>query len=59
MGLLAKVFGKIGVKLFASLATEKFMEWLLFFVARRIVESTKNTKDDELIKEIEKAYYGK
>jgi hypothetical protein len=45
-------------KLLISLTTQKFLEWLLFWIAGAIVESTKNDKDDELLIELKKAYYG-
>lgn len=53
------VLKSILTKLLISLTTQKFLEWLLFWVAEAIVKSTKNDKDDELLVELKKAYYDK
>ena len=42
--------------LFLKLASEKFFEWLLFWAARMLVESTKTTKDDEFYHEVKRLY---
>ena len=47
-----------GTKLFMSLASEKLIEWLFFYLAEQIVKSTKTPHDDKLLAEVEKAYKG-
>ena len=46
----------IGVKLITSFASEKFLEWLLFWVAQRIVDSTETPQDDEFLVKLREAY---
>jgi len=47
-------------RLFMSMASEKVIEWLLFYLAEKIVESTKTPHDNEFLGEIKKAYkFGK
>ena len=46
----------IGVKLITSFASEKFLEWLLFWVAQKIVDSTETPQDDEFLKKLREAY---
>ena len=48
----------IGIKLITAIASQKLLEWLLFWVVDMIVKSTKTDKDDELVKQIKAAYYG-
>jgi hypothetical protein len=38
------------------MASEAFFEWLFFWAAKMLVESTKTTKDDEFFKQVKKAY---
>jgi hypothetical protein len=45
------------MKLVIAFTTQKFLEWLLFWVAEAIVKSTKNTKDDQFLEELKKSYY--
>lgn len=39
-----------------KLASEAFLEWLFFWVAEMIVESTKTTKDDEFLKKVKEIH---
>lgn len=48
----------IGIKLITAFASQKLLEWLLFWVVDLIVKSTKTDKDDELVRQIKAAYYG-
>jgi|GEM_PF-1987396 len=43
-------------RLFMSMASEKVIEWMLFYLAEKIVESTKTPHDNEFLDEIKKAY---
>ena len=43
-------------KLFMSMASEKLIEWLLFYVAERVVKSTKTPHDDAFYAKIKEAY---
>lgn len=45
-------------KLILSMASEKVLEWLLFWVVDMIVKSTETTKDDEFAQKIKQVYYG-
>jgi len=36
--------------------SEKFLEWLFFWAAQMLVDSTKTTKDDEFLKQVKKVY---
>ena len=38
--------------------SEKFFEWLFFWAAKMLVESTKTTKDDEFYKKVKEIYEG-
>ena len=46
----------IGIKLVTAFASEKFLEWLLFWVAQKIVDSTKTPQDDEFLAKLREAY---
>ena len=48
MNILISMLKNILVRLFSA----AFLEWMLFWVAGMIVESTKTTKDDEFLKKI-------
>jgi len=48
----------IGIKFITAFASQKLLEWLLFWVVDLIVKSTKNKSDDELVRQIKAAYYG-
>ncbi len=39
-----------------SMLSERFMKWVLFWIAGLIVESTKTTKDDEFLAKVKDAY---
>ena len=60
MGTLLTVFGKAAtaffLKMVMSLATEKFMQWLFFYVVEQIVKSTKTDKDDLFLAKIKELY---
>ena len=47
----------IFIKLIAAVATEKMLEWLLFWTADLIVKSTKTNKDDEFLNKLRFTYY--
>ena len=36
--------------------SEKFFEWLFFWAAKMIVDSTKTTKDNEFLEQVKKVY---
>ncbi len=38
------------------MASEAFFEWLFFWAAKMLVESTKTKKDDEFLIQVKKAY---
>lgn len=57
VSILLAALKKIITKLALTVASEKLLEWLLFYAAALIVESTKTTKDDKLLEQIKKAYY--
>ena len=50
-GLIGKL-GESLVKIIMSMASEKFMTWMVLDVAERITKSTKNTVDDEWFNKI-------
>ena len=39
-----------------KMASQSFLQWLLFWVAEIIVKSTKTTKDDEFIAKLKSLY---
>lgn len=47
-----------GTKMLMSLASEKLIEWMFFYLAGEIVKSTKTKHDDKFYEEIKKAYKG-
>jgi hypothetical protein len=49
----------IGVKLLTGFASQKFLEWLLFWAAEKIVANTETPQDDEFLKKLREAYEGK
>ena len=53
---LLKALGVIITRLFAAMATEALLEWLLFKVAKLIVDSTETKHDDEFLRELKKSY---
>ena len=36
--------------------SEKFFEWLFFWAAKMLVDSTKTNKDDEFLEQVKKVY---
>lgn len=60
MGTLLTVFGKAAtaffLKMVMSLATEKFIKWLFFYVGEQIVKSTKTNQDDLFLTKIKEVY---
>ncbi len=46
-------------KLIVSMLGKAFLEWLLFWVAELIVESTKTEHDDKFFWKVKEAYYDK
>jgi hypothetical protein len=57
VSVLLKAAGAILTRVFATLATEEMLEWLLFKVAHATVESTKTKHDDAWLIEFKKSYY--
>ena len=57
---LLTVFGKavtaFFIKMIMSLATEKFIKWMFFYVGEQIVKSTNTDKDDLFLAKIKEAY---
>lgn len=60
MGTLLTVFGKAAtaffIKMVMSLATERFIKWLFFYVGEQIVKSTKTNQDDLFLAKIKEVY---
>lgn len=60
MGTLVSVFGKAAtsflIKMVMSLATERFIKWLFFYVGEQIVKSTKTNQDDLFLAKIKEVY---
>lgn len=60
MGTLLSVFGKAAtaffLKMVMSLATERFIKWLFFYVGEQIVKSTKTNQDDLFLAKIKEVY---
>ena len=60
MGTLVSVFGKAVtsflIKMVMSLATERFIKWLFFYVSEQIVKSTKTNQDDLFLAKIKEVY---
>ena len=56
MSVLFKAATKVAMNIIMSMASEKFIEWLLFYVAQWIVDTTKTPHDDKFLKEIKEAY---
>lgn len=60
MGSLLTVFGKAAtaffLKMVMSLATERFIKWLFFYVGEQIVKSTKTNQDDLFLAKIKEVY---
>jgi hypothetical protein len=56
VSILIKSLMAISTKLLMSLASEKIIEWALFYLVESIVKSTKTTHDDEFYSKIKEAY---
>lgn len=54
--VLLKALGAIVTKLFATLATEVLLEWMLFKAAEALVKSTKTPYDDEWLAKFKESY---
>lgn len=55
--MIVGVLGKIGLKLLTSFLTEKVLAKLMFALLKRFAKMTANKIDDELVADVEKAYY--
>ncbi len=58
MQIILAALKSILTKLILATASEKVLEWLLFWVVDMIVKSTETTKDDEFAQKIKSVYYG-
>ena len=60
MRTLLTVFGKAAtaffLKMVMSLATERFIKWLFFYVGEQIVKSTNTNHDDLFLAKIKEVY---
>lgn len=60
MPAILSVIGKAALafllKLIMSLATERFIRWLFFYVGEQIVKSTNTPQDDVFLAKIKDAY---
>ena len=54
--VLFKAATKVAMNIIMSMASERFIEWLMFYVAEHIVKSTKTKHDDKFYAEIRAAY---
>ena len=54
--ILLKALASIVTKLFAALATEVLLEWMLFKAAEALVKSTKTPYDDEWLLKFKESY---
>ena len=58
LSTLGKVTVAFLIKLIMSLATEKFIAWLFFYIGEQVVKSTKTEQDDVFFEKIKEAYNG-
>lgn len=58
MQIILAALKAIFTKLILATASEKVLEWLLFWVVDMIVNSTETPKDDEFAQKIKSVYYG-
>ena len=58
MPILLSALKAILTKLIVATASEKVLEWLLFWVVDMTVKSTTTPKDDEFAQKIKAVYYG-
>ena len=54
MTMLVSLLGKVGMSLLMSLASEMALKELFFWMAEKLVKSTKTTYDDELLEILKK-----
>lgn len=54
--VLFKAATKVAMNVIMSMASEKFIEWLMFYVAEHIVKTTKTKHDDKFYAEVVAAY---
>ena len=54
--ILLKALLATATKIFMSFATQEMMEWLLFYIADKLVKSTKTTVDDEFYAKLKSIY---
>lgn len=59
LGPAASLLAKIGLQLAGSLLTEKFLTWMFFHAAEKLVNSTETKEDDVVYEAIKKAYEAK
>ena len=55
-GAILKGLMAVLTRVFMSFASEKVIEWLFFYIAEKIVESTKTPHDNAFLEEIRKVY---
>ena len=58
LSTLGKVTVAFLIKLIMSLATERFIAWLFFYIGEQVVKSTKTEQDDVFFEKIKEAYNG-
>lgn len=54
--VLFKAATKVAMNIIMSMASEKFIEWLMFYVAEHIVKTSKTKHDDKFLKEVKESY---
>ena len=58
ISIVAKALGSIGLKLLASVLTEKVLAKLMFSLLEKFAKQTSNKIDDKVIEDVKEAYYG-
>jgi hypothetical protein len=56
LAVLGKAATAFLLKLIMSLATERFIKWLFFYLGEQIAKSTKTDQDDIFLAKIKDAY---
>lgn len=56
LAVLGKATTAFLLKLIMSLATERFIKWLFFYLGEQITKSTKTDQDDIFLAKIKDAY---
>lgn len=56
LAILLKGITAVGMKLFMACASEKLIEWLVFYVAQYIVDTTKTPHDNSFLEKVKAAY---